>query len=168
MSFCESCGKPKKPEDGFCPACGASSIPGIMTRANVEAGSQVASMTTPSTSFRLDSKLAGALAYAFGVISGVAFLVLEPHNRDRSVRFHAFQSIFFNIAIVIFWVVWGTGVALFEAITGGFLLWLIIPIDLTLTLFILGVWIFLMVKAYAGTNWKLPMIGNFAERQASK
>ena len=130
MRFCASCGKPKKTDEGFCSACGAPSVPGVMTRANVETGSEVASLAVTSAAGRIDSKLAGVLAYAFGVISGIVFLLLEPYNRDRCVRFHAFQSIFFNVVIVVFWIVWGTGVALFEAITGGFLLWLIIPIDL--------------------------------------
>jgi uncharacterized membrane protein len=168
MSFCESCGKPRNTGDGSCSACGASSVPGVVTRTNVETGSQPASLAATSAAGRIESQLAGTLAYAFGVISGIVFLLLEPYNRDRCVRFHAFQSIFFNVAIVIFWIVWGTGVALFEAITGGFLLWLIIPIDLTLTLVVVGAWIALMVKAYAGTNWKLPIIGNLAERQACK
>lgn len=168
MIYCESCGGAKKTDEGFCSGCGAPGVPGVVTRANLETANWVASPTSSTASGGIEPNLAGALCYALGAISGIVFLLLKPYNRDRFVRFHAFQSIFFNAALVVFWIVWGTGVALFEAITGGFLLWLIIPIDLTLTLLVVGSWIFVMVKAYGRTSWKLPGIGNFAERQASK
>jgi uncharacterized membrane protein len=168
IGFCESCGKAKKADEAFCPGCGASSVPGVVMRARIDAASQAQSPTASATSGGIEPNVAGTLSYAFGVISGILFLLVEPHNRDRFVRFHAFQSILFNVALLVFWIVWGTGVALFEAVTGGFLLWLIIPIDLTLMLLIVGSWVFAMVRAYRGAKLKLPVIGHFAEWQANK
>ena len=46
----------------------------------------------------MTNNVAGALAYLFAPLGGVLFLVLEPYNKDRFVRFHAFQSIFFGLA----------------------------------------------------------------------
>ena len=42
---------------------------------------------------------ASALCYALGIITGVLFLVLPPYNQNRTVRFHAFQSIFLFVAL---------------------------------------------------------------------
>jgi uncharacterized membrane protein len=167
-SYCESCGRPQKTDERFCSGCGTPGVPGVVTRANMETANWAASSTASTASDGLEPRLAGVLSYAVGVISGMVFLLLQPYSRDHFVRFHAFQSIFFNAALVIFWILWGTSVALFEAITGGFLLWLIIPIDLTLTLLIVATWIFVMIKAYGGVTWKLPIIGKCAERQANK
>ena len=46
--------------------------------------------------------MAGALAYLVGAITGILFLVIDPFKSDRFVRFHAFQSIFFNLAWIAF------------------------------------------------------------------
>ena len=166
MSFCESCGKPKKADEAVCSGCGASSVSEVLAPAGRD--QPVPGSTASAAPRKVEPHVAGALSYAFGVISGIVFLLLEPYKRDRFVRFHAFQSIFFNTAVVIFWVVGGTGVLLFEAITGGFLMWLIIPVDVSLTLLVVGAWVRLMIKGYRGATWKLPVIGNFAVRQANK
>ncbi len=42
--------------------------------------------------------MACALCYLLGLLTGILFLVLEPYNKNRLIRFHAFQSIFLNIA----------------------------------------------------------------------
>ena len=55
----------------------------------------------------MTDNMAGALCYLFGFITGILFLVLAPYNQDRNIRFHAFQSIFLNIAWVIISIVIG-------------------------------------------------------------
>ena len=54
----------------------------------------------------LTPNVAGALAYLLGFITGVLFLVIDPFKNDRFVRFHAFQSIFFNVLWIVFWILW--------------------------------------------------------------
>jgi len=45
--------------------------------------------------------LAAALCYVLGLLTGILFLVLEPYNKNKLIRFHAFQSIFLNLALVV-------------------------------------------------------------------
>jgi uncharacterized membrane protein len=63
---------------------------------------------------------------------------------------------------------WTVATEVFEAITGGFLIALIIPIDCLLTLAGIGFWAFLKYRAYAGDQCKVPILGRLAVRQANK
>lgn len=95
---------------------------------------------------------AGALAY-ITVIPAIIFLVAAPYNQSSYVRFHAWQSIFLGIA----------------AFAIGFIN--IIPI-LGQLIFLVGMivlfvaWIIALLKALKGERYKLPFIGNLAEKQA--
>jgi len=103
---------------------------------------------------------AGMLAY-ITIIPAIIFLVMEPYNKNKFVRFHAWQNIFFCIALSVLWV--------------GLIIIGMIPIIGWLTLILwpligiagLIVWILLLVKANKGEKWKLPMIGDIAEKQAN-
>jgi uncharacterized membrane protein len=123
---------------------------------------------TAGSSARLAPNVAAALSYAFGAASGAIFLFVEPFRSNAFVRFHALQSIFFMVAWVLFTVMWTVATEVFEAITGGFLITLVIPIDCLLTLAGIGYWVFLMYRAYAGNQYKVPILGRLAERQANK
>ena len=57
-----------------------------------------------SASAGLTDNVAGALAYVT-IIPAIVFLILEPYNRKRSIRFHSFQCIFFAIAWTALWIV---------------------------------------------------------------
>ena len=114
----------------------------------------------------LAPNVAGALSYVLGPVTGVVFVLLE---RDRFVRFHAFQSIFLAVAWIVFWI----GFSIIEAIlrfTPALallvaLIGLLLSLVLGLGAFIL--WIVLIIRAYQGSRWKLPVIGNMAERYAA-
>ncbi len=95
----------------------------------------------------LDPKVAGLLCYLLGWVTGVIFLILE--KKDKFIRFHAVQStitfgIIFVIYIIFFWV----------------------PLFWILWLLVLILWVVLMYKAYQGEKYKLPVIGDIAEKQA--
>jgi len=108
-------------------------------------------MSSQKTATGLDQNLVGALAYLLGVVSGIVLLLIEPDN--RYVRFHAFQSTFTFLAVlVLFLVLMGLGVI-------GWILW--IPCFLGVT----ALWAFLMFKALSGVQYKLPLIGEWAEQQ---
>src|SRR5271163_1431428 len=106
MAFCANCGAAM---DGrFCQKCGApAGVPG----AGPTPGPVGVNPLPPPAPYGIGptvgmtDNMAGALCYLFGFITGILFLVLAPYNQDRNIRFHAFQSIFLNIAWVILWFV---------------------------------------------------------------
>ena len=117
------------------------------------AGSQAGGMT---------QNVAGALCYVLGLITGIIFLVLAPYNQNKFVRFHAFQSIFLHVAWIALWIV-DTVIAIilpFSLMIINTLLWLVIALGG------LAIWVFCIVKAYNNEQFKLPIIGDLAEKQA--
>ena len=99
----------------------------------------------------ISQNLAGMLCYIF--FAGIIFLLVEPYNRNRFVRFHAFQSILFTIAWVVL-----HGVVVIPYL--GWALWPVVELAFLIS------WIVLLIKAYQGVMFKLPVIGEFAEQHA--
>jgi uncharacterized membrane protein len=114
----------------------------------------------------LQANTAGALAYLAGIITGIIFLVIDPYKSDRFVRFHAFQSIFFNVAWIALWIGWTIIGLVLSAVTKGLFFFLQLPIDLLLMVGGFALWAFLMYSAYQGKMTKLPVIGALAAKQA--
>jgi uncharacterized membrane protein len=140
----------------FCSMCGAQIADG--TTVCAACSSRAAVAPTASASGLADN-VAGMLAY-FTIIPAIIFLVLEPYNQSRFVRFHAWQCVFFNVAWWILWV--GLRIVVHIPLL-GFLTLLVWPL-VGLGGFI--VWIILVVKANQGQEFKLPVIGDLAEKQA--
>ncbi len=107
-----------------------------------------------ASSTGLDPKLGGVLSYLLGFVSGVIFLIIE--KQDRFVRFHAFQSVATFAGLFVLSVVAG-----FIPFVGWIVAALVGPVGFIL-------WIVLMVKAFQGETFKLPVIGDWAEEQASR
>lgn len=104
------------------------------------------------TSTGLQPNAAALLSYLLGFITGIVFFVIEKEN--KFVRFHAMQS------IVTFGALFVLQMALaFIPVIG----WVLTPI-IGIATFIL--WIILMIKAYQGESFKLPVAGDIAEKQA--
>ncbi len=107
----------------------------------------------------LAPNIASLLCYICVPIIAIIFLVIEKENRD--VRFHAWQSIFLTIAFFAIYIV----------------LWilLLIPVIKYLGMILLAIvglgglalWILLLIKAYQGERWQIPVIGEYAEKQAN-
>ncbi len=133
-----------------------------------DATSGQASAGETATQSGLDENVAGALAYILGLLSGLFFYVTEDEN--EFVRFHALQSIIFSVAaFVLYWVLNTILMSLVFTpgmwTAGGGLLFSLISLVISLvSLALLGIWIFLMYKAYNGEMYKLPVIGNLAEQ----
>jgi len=112
----------------------------------------------------MEENLAAALCYI--PLIGIIFLVVEPYNKNRMIRFHAFQSLFYLAA----WIVVGIGLGivgsiLFAAMPFGlWQVWLLLSRLVELALFV-GL-IILAVKAYQGQRFVAPIIGPLAEKQA--
>jgi len=103
--------------------------------------------------------VAGMLAYVT-FIPAIIFLVTPPYNQSRFVRFHSYQSIFFCVAVFAIQVVltFLTVVPLLIFITA--------PLHMLVALGALILWIILLLKANQGQMFKLPLIGDLAEKQA--
>jgi uncharacterized membrane protein len=102
---------------------------------------------------------ASALCYVLGLVTGILFLVLAPYNQNRTIRFHAFQSIFLNVAWILFWMVFNIVFAALHLFSLLFLSSLI-----SLAFFVL--WIYMIITAYQGKTVVLPVIGPIAQKQA--
>jgi uncharacterized membrane protein len=113
----------------------------------------------------MSENLAGALCYVFGFITGILFLVLAPYNQDRNIRFHAFQSIFLNIAWIVLWILIVMLTLVFSVIPflGTFVGW-VLRLVIGLGGFIM--WLYMMFKTYNGEKIVLPVIGPMADKQA--
>ena len=109
----------------------------------------------------IEPNVAAALSYVLGLITGIIFLVLEKDN--RYVRFHAAQSIATSVIIIIL----GIGISMLSSLLVfipvlGWLAVLILTLGLSIGTFIL--WVLLMIKAYQGEEWELPVAGGFARK----
>jgi uncharacterized membrane protein len=158
MSFCPTCGTALAEGVSTCPACsGARSAagPGI-----------VATATPASSAAGLEPNVAAALAYLAGLLTGALFLLIDPYKSDRLVRFHAYQSIFFNVAWIVFWMAWSIVGVVLGAMTRGLFFLLQVPVDLILFAGGFALWLYLMYSAWHGKMFRIPWIGEMAERQA--
>jgi uncharacterized membrane protein len=97
----------------------------------------------------LPRNTAAALAYVLGWLTGIIFLLIE---KDKFVRFHAMQSIITFGLLTVF---------SFVPVIG----WILSPLVMIVG-FIL--WLVLIFKAYQGEEFKLPWIGDFAQKQVGK
>jgi uncharacterized membrane protein len=151
MSFCQSCGAAFADGTTFCPKCSA-------------APQAIAAPAAASSG--LQPNVAGALAYLAGIITAILFLVIDPFKNDRFVRFHAFQSLFFNVAWIALWIAWTIVGLVLGTVTKGLFFILQVPIDLVLMVGGFALWAFLMYSAYQGKTTRLPVIGALAAKQA--
>jgi uncharacterized membrane protein len=98
----------------------------------------------------LDENVAGLLCYIAGWVSGLVFFLIEKDS--KFVKFHAMQSIVTYVAFML--ILWIVSVIPF---IGGAIAGLVGLLALVL-------WIVLMIKAYQGEKFKLPVIGDLAEK----
>jgi uncharacterized membrane protein len=153
MPFCAACGSTV--EGRFCAKCGSSvGAPGGPSPSPAAAGSQQG----VAAGAPLADNVASALCYVLWIVTGIIFLVIAPYNHNRTVRFHAFQSIFASIAVFAAEIVLGI---VFSMLPFGFwFLWQFV------WLAILGLWLYLVISAYQGKQVELPVIGALARQQA--
>jgi len=103
----------------------------------------------------MNDNIASALCYLLLGVTGTLLLFLDPYRHNRRIRFHAFQAIFVNLAIILVWLaisLLGRNVAL-----------LLSPVFL---LAVLVLWLMLIWRAWQNERMVLPLIGPMAEKQA--
>jgi uncharacterized membrane protein len=127
----------------------------------------------PKSSTGLDENIAALLSYVFGWVSGLIFFLIEKES--RLVRFHAMQSILFNVLIavvgIVLWVVTFVIVIIgsqLPGILGGLLSLLATLVWIVFSIGLLIAWVMCLIKAFQGAYFKLPIIGNFAEKFSAK
>jgi uncharacterized membrane protein len=113
-----------------------------------------------TTQSGLSDNAAGGLAYVT-IIPAIIFLVIEPFNRNPFVKFHCWQSIFLCIGCI--------GVDIVLVILGripfiGFFTLFLWPL---VGLLFLIIWVICLVNAFNGKQFKLPILGDLAEKQAN-
>jgi uncharacterized membrane protein len=110
----------------------------------------------------LEENVASALCYLVPVVTGVLFLFIEPYNRNKNIRFHAFQSIFLWIGVLL-------ADAAVDIVFGGILggpnsyellrlVWTVFRLG------VLALWLVLMYRAYMRQRWVLPVVGEMAQK----
>ena len=104
--------------------------------------------------FNLDENIASLVSYAGFFVTGIIFLVMEKEN--KTVRFHALQSIIWFIALGIV-----STVAGWIPIIGGLLAGAV-------GLLTLASCVYLMYTAYQGQTFKIPVIGDICWQQINK
>ncbi len=117
---------------------------------------------TDSAQTGISDNGAGAIAY-ITIIPAIVFLVMPPYNASPYVRFHAWQSIFFNIAAIVLWVAL-TILSLVGLFFTPFFLLMIIRLIIFLGLFAL--WLVCVLQALNGKRFMIPVIGALAAKQA--
>jgi len=121
--------------------------------------------TTERSSTGLDANIAAALSYFFGLLSGAIFFAIETES--RFVKFHAMQSMLMSVAAIVayiaYTIVWMVLWRMpFLGWIAGIFGWLGYAV---LMLGFLGVWLYCMFRAFQGERFKLPFIGEVAEKQ---
>lgn len=169
MSSCQSCGALLAADTHFCQSCGTPTeqTADVPTSAVESSGTAAVIPTSVETGPKtMDTNVVGALTYLAGFVTGIIFLVLDPYKANSFVRFHAFQSIFFNVAWIAFWIVWMILSAVLTPLTAGIFGLIALPLMLIFIVAGFGIWIFLMYQAYQQKLYRLPIVGKFAAEQA--
>ncbi|MFO7819140.1 MAG: hypothetical protein R6V17_02780 [Halanaerobacter sp.] len=108
-------------------------------------------MSEKKTVLGIGENIEAALCYVFGFLTGIFFLLMEKEN--KFIRFHALQSMLIFLGGFIFISLIG-----WIPIVGWLISMLSVPLGIILA-------VFLMSKAYQGELFKLPKLGDFAEKK---
>ena len=160
--YCQKCGAPLAVETpkptGVCAKCGTKNAEGTKYCQNCGSmlDTQAAKVAGSTTS--LEPNVAGLLCYLVGWITGLVFILIEKEN--KFVRFHAMQSIVTFGAFCVLWIP-------FSILSQLDILRALFGILYTITgILAFVLWIVLMVKAYQGERFKLPIAGDIAENNS--
>jgi uncharacterized membrane protein len=149
MPFCSQCGNQVGPGDGYCGRCGAR---------QPVAGATRPARTDPLTG--VTPRTASILCYVPGVgwIASIIVLASERFRHLRPVRFHAFQGLYLFVAwLMSDWVLRSIFIPIVH----------FHPFRLV-ELLLLGMSVFMMIKASQDEMYSLPVFGELAERSLAE
>ena len=157
--FCSKCGTENPDKAKFCSKCGAK-----FGAAETPAPTEAAAKPAAESSTGMSANSAGLLCYVATWITGIIFVVLE--KKSTFVKFHAWQSIITFGALTVIQIILSIiGIATFFLSSGW---WFVHVLGVIVWVLTVGLWIVLMILAYQGKMWKVPLAGNWAEKQARK
>lgn len=154
MAYCSQCGGEVPDGVAFCPKCGQAQAAGRVAQTSQQGPGQEAKPD-------MAENVAGLLCYVLGWVTGIIFYLID---KRPFVRFHAAQSIvvfgvlhIISMAMAIFF---GRGLMMM----GGWgALGLVGAIYSLVELASLVLWILLMVKAYQGEKFRVPVASEIAQ-----
>ena len=154
LALCPHCSAQMPETSAFCPACGRT-IESLTTQPSQLAQGSVG---------WFPENIAGALAY-FTFIPALLFLAAEPYKQNRFLRFQSAQCLLLWVAAAVAAsIIRLTGLLLVAIPVVGplavVLLWVLSAIFVAIT------WLVLVVKAFQGEMFRLPILGAFAEKHA--
>ena len=147
MPHCTKCGTMVADNVAFCPSCGTPQAAGVATSVAPAAGTQSG----------LSENVAGLLCYVLGWVTGLIFYFID---KRPFVRFHAAQS------IVVFGGLMIIRIVLSMLFAAGGVAGLSVGFGLLSLVSILGLvlWILLMIKAYQGEKFRIPLAADLADQ----
>jgi uncharacterized membrane protein len=147
MLHCTKCGTMVADNVAFCPSCGTPQAAGVAPAMAPAAGTQSG----------LSENVAGLLCYVLGWVTGLIFYFID---KRPFVRFHAAQS------IVVFGGLTIIRIVLSMLFVAGGAAGLSVGFGLLTLVSILGVvlWILLMIKAYQGEKFRIPLAADLADQ----
>jgi uncharacterized membrane protein len=116
---------------------------------------------TDTTQSGLSDNAIGAIAY-ITFVPAIVFLVLPPYNTSSFVRFHCWQSIFLNIAAFVV----SVGLSILMMMTVFIVPFAFLILSRLIWLCWVLLWVLCVVNAVNGKRFKLPILGQLAEKQA--
>jgi uncharacterized membrane protein len=171
MPYCCQCGAPAGSTDRFCAVCGARQ-PASPGAAASRAGAETGPPKAPPADFLggVSNKNASLLCYIpwLGWIAAIIVLASARYKRDtadaREVRFNAFQGLYLFVAwLIVDWVV--SPAIRFGAIGMGDAFR---PLEGLLRVALLAAWIVMLVKVSHSEHYRLPIVGEMAERSVEE
>jgi uncharacterized membrane protein len=166
MPFCPQCGSGVDSTDKFCARCGGQQ-PSAARGSGGSAGAAAAAPPHPEFAPGISDRNAALLCYIpwVGWVAAIVVLASERFRRDMQVRFHAFQGLYLFVAwLMVEWVV--SPALYFSDWHGDFPLHHVFPHLFQLLIF--AAWILMIVKVSHGEKYKLPILGELAERSVSE
>lgn len=157
MPYCNQCGNQVLPADRYCAKCGTAQP------ASFAAGARSAGNTDPLAS--VNSRTASLLCYipVVGWVWAIVVLAATRFRHESDTRFHAFQGLYLFVAWLL--VDWVLG-PFFVLPMGHDLGLRLIP--RLLKLVVLGAWIVMILKTANGEMYRLPILGELADRSVSE
>ena len=164
MPHCTKCGADVPATAQFCQVCGQ---PQPASATIPKAGPVQPYPATSSSG--LSENAAACLSYVLGWVTGIVFYLID---RRPYVRFHAAQSIVtfggLHLIRIVLGMIFGVGFFYggFGGHLGGFGIGLLLISCIGLLSFVL--WIVLMIKAYQGERFMVPVAGDIAVNLANQ
>ena len=160
MPFCVSRGTQVQDADLYCGRCGSK-------QPERPAGAYQAPPTRATTGTGaapgIDARTASILCYIplVGWIASIFVLASVKFRNDTETRFHAFQGLYLFVAwLIVDWVL-----GPMTRFSGGYMGF---NVSKLLKLIVMGTWVFMLVKVSQREHFKLPILGEWAEKSVSE